>query len=227
MKLLKNILAISVLMTAFCHSAFAQGGGRGLDLFGPVREYVVAPYANIATAGQANVTNLPVWTRNLEGICVLDVAMCTNWGTNIEGFYVQSSADNTNWTFLTNFAYGNPFSQVYSNFMYANGTNLSATNLYATNFGLLQGTVTTPNIATAGFGTPYILPSGLQLFTNGCSSGTGAITNGNASYEQSNVTTIAWDMRATPGYIRVYVTNAGTNLFGATLRAYPVNPYLP
>lgn len=207
MKLTKYIVAL-----AACIATVAQAQ-LGFDAYSASREIIVtAPInLNVVTAGPNGLyTNGAVDLSPLIGNVKLDINVNTNVATATGTLTVSlyGSADATNWTAIANYAIQQtPYSLSITNMGFANSTNLVVTDSF-----LMPGTVTTPTAATAGFATPYLLPT---PYTN-----TAAITLVSSGTVTGN-TMVGLRVKDQPRYLRLlYLATSGTTTnftVGATL----------
>jgi len=197
MKFTKYIVAL-----AACIGTVAQAQ-LGFDAYSASRELVItAPVnINVVTAGPNGLyTNAAVDLSPFIGNVKIDITANTNIATATGTLTVSmyGSADATNWTAVANYAIQQtPYSQSITNMGFANSTNLIVTDSF-----LLPGTVTSPTAATAGFATPYLLPT---PFTN-----TAAITLISSGTVTGN-TIVGLRVKDQPRYLRLlYAATSGT-----------------
>jgi hypothetical protein len=200
MRLFKNILLTVGLITATAIPAMAQGG-RGFDAFENPRSITITQATNILSGGQVSTTNV-IDRIGFTGIAKLTLFGATNAGAATWTNIVQSSPDTTNW-YPTLYALATNTTIVYTNSAYAT-TNVF---LFGTNNYLLPGVLTTPAIATAGFGTPYLA---MIAYTN-----TNSIVLGSSGVEE-----IGFNISDQNRYIRVITQTYSNVSFGVQLTGF-------
>lgn len=148
---IKFVLAVAVIVACVPHAKAALG----FDTFNPNRGFVLTPYpVACTTIGTALYTNGPIDTLHLTGIGFLDFVTITNAGAGntVITATIYTAPDQTNYVQYTNFAVGSLNTVVVTNTYYG------STNLLCTNSIIAPGIYpVTPNAATAGFATPYLV----------------------------------------------------------------------
>ena len=149
---------IFTLVAAAACLAISASAQLGFDAYSASREIIVSAPQNI-TVATANglTTNGPVDCSLLIGNVKLDITANTNLATSTGTLTASlyGSTDGTNMTAISNYAIQQTaYSLSITNMGYANSTNLVVTDSL-----LLPGTITTPSAASAGFASPYLLPT--------------------------------------------------------------------
>ena len=141
------------------------------------------------------ITNLWVDTHGMAGQARINLSVMTNSSVSSTlTASIETSNDGTNPIAFGSYSLATQQAVNYTNRYYP--TAFTVTNQF-----LPHGTITTPTAATAGWGTPYLLPA---TFTN----------SGSVTPALNGVTQIAYNVQDAPRYVRVIWQPGGsiTNL---------------
>ena len=159
---MKNRITLTITSAL---SLFAVGSLMAQDVFAGARTILALP-PQVITAVVSNVVDV----HGYDGVAKIDLISATRDAANVTTFTLAGSATRTGtYATIATFALGVP-------------TTVPLTNTAsggATNYIYYAGTVTTPTAATAGWATPYLVPSAFT--TSGASASTTSSTKTAAS----------------------------------------------
>jgi hypothetical protein len=206
---LKNIfrklvvkLAVVAAIAGACITAKAQGD---FDFYALNKEVVLIQITNYAFSAApstitTNTNTIDLGGGRFIGSAYVNIWCTTNASTNTLTFIPQTSPDLTNWTSVT-YAIATITTNTYTNTLYSGNTTGA---LLSTNSEVNPFTVVTPVAVTAGFATPYSLPT---PFTN-----TGAFTPNFLAENRLGIQNVA-DLNR---YFRLLSVGTGTNAVAAS-----------
>jgi len=208
---MKNIFSrtleygLFALLLAGAAPTFAQGG-RGFDMFGNPRYFVVTGIQTI-TNNLANQSTGVTVSNTIAAYTSVDVRNCvgeavvllsvTNNNFNAAAptmyAFLEGSMDQTNWYTLTNTAIMTNLDVSITNAYWGN-TNVQTVNRYP-----IPGVFTTPTSATAGFASVYLQSAPLTATGILCTNVTGTQC------------VMGWNIADGPRYIHIVYKVGGTN----------------
>ena len=190
---MKNRITLTITAAL---SLFAVGSLMAQDVFAGSRTILALP-PQVITAVVSNVVDV----HGYDGVAKIDLISATRDAANVTTFTLAGSATRTGtYATIATFALGVP-------------TTVPLTNTAsggATNYIYYAGTVTTPTAATAGWATPYLVPS---AFTSSGSIALTGCTNGVLGFSIPDV----------PRYLSITATPtmSTSNTVMAIITAYP------
>ena len=202
-----NKIFAKLLVTAAVISATVTARAQGdFDFYALQKEIVLIPMTNYAFSAApstltTNTNTIDLGAGRFIGSAYINIWATTNSSTNTLTFTPQTSPDLTNWTTIATYAIAANSTNNYTNTYYSGNTNGA---LLSTNTEVNPFTTVTPTASSAGFATPYQLPT---PFTN-----TGAFTPNFLAENRLGIQNVADLSR----YFRLLSVGTGTNAVAAS-----------